>query len=171
MKIIILENIKGLGNKWDIKDVKDGYARNFLLPKKMAQIATKEAVMSIKKQKEEIGQHRDELKDAAEKAAKKFSGKEFHFYPEIGENNEVFGSISKKDIKEAIEKELDFLREDLRVQISKKIKVDLTRSLKELGIHEVKIKFGGDVEFAISAILNRDHNHTQLIQLQKAKIL
>src|SRR3989337_292812 len=112
MKVIILEKFKGLGNKWDIKDVKDGYARNFLLPKKMAQIATKEAVMSIKKQKEEIGQHRDELKDAAEKAAKKFSGKEFHFYPEIGENNEVFGSISKKDIKETIEKELDFLREN-----------------------------------------------------------
>lgn len=159
MKIILLQDIKSFGKKFDVKEVKNGYARNFLLPKKMAQIATVEAVNNIKKQKKAAEQHHDELKDAMEKTAKKLSNREFHFYPEIGENNEVFGSVSKKDIKEAIEKELDFLHENLRPQIAEKIKVNLTRSLKELGIHEVKVKLGGDVEFTINAILNRDHNH------------
>lgn len=159
MKIILLQDIKNLGKKNDIKNVSDGYARNFLLPKKMAQIATKESVRGVEKQKEATERHRDELKDAMEKIAKKLSGREFHFYPEIGENNEVFSSISKKDIKEAVERELDFLREDLKSSIFGKIKINLTKSLKELGIHEIKINLGGNIEFSINAVLNRDNNH------------
>lgn len=159
MKVILLQDIKNLGKKYEVKNVSDGYARNFLLPKKMAQIATEEAIKKIKEQKEIIEHHRDELKDALEQTAKKLSSKEFHFYPEIGENNEVFGSISKKDIEKAIKEELNFLQENLRPQVAEKIKVNLTKSLKKLGIHEVKIKLGGDIEFAINAILNRDHNH------------
>lgn len=158
MKVILLQDVKKLGNKNNVKNVSDGYARNFLLPKKMAKIATKEAVNNVSRKKEEIGRQRDELKDAAEKIAKNLSGKEFHFYPEIGENNEVFSPINKKEIEDAIKKEIDFLRENLMVGIFKKIKINLVKSLKELGIHEIKIKIGGEIEFPIKVILNRDNN-------------
>lgn len=155
MKIILLENIKGIGNKWDIKQVKNGYARNFLLPKKLAKIATKEAVKGIEKEKAALKKRADNLKDALEEVAKKFSGKEFYFYPEIGEHQEVFTPVGKSDIKEAMEKRLDFVEENLRKEVSKKIKINLTRSLKELGSHPIGVSLSGNVKFEIIAVLNQ----------------
>ena len=65
MKVILLENIKGLGNKFDVKKVADGYARNFLLPKDLAKIATDETVKALGKQKAAAEKQREELRISA----------------------------------------------------------------------------------------------------------
>lgn len=156
MKIILLQDIKSLGKKYDIKNVSDGYARNFLIPKGLAKISTETAVKEIKKQKEELSDRQDKLKLAVEKTAKKLSGKEFHFYPEVGEKHEVFSAIGKKDVKKAIEDFLIFIPADFKKEIFDKIKINLPRSIKTLGNHQVEIGIGSEKKIEISVVLNNN---------------
>lgn len=156
MKIILLQDIKSLGKKYDIKNVSDGYARNFLIPRGLAKISTETAVKEIKKQKEELSDRQDKLKSTVEKTAEKLSGKEFHFYPEVGEKHEVFSAIGKKDVKKAIEDFLIFIPADFRKEIFDKIKINLPRSIKTLGNHQVEIEIGREKKIEISVVLNNN---------------
>ncbi len=156
MKVILLENIKSLGQKYDIKNVSDGYARNFLIPRGLAKISTETAVKEIKKQKEELSNRQDKLKSAVEKTAEKLSGKEFHFYPEVGEKHEVFSAIGKKDVKKSIEDFLTFIPADFKKEIFDKIKINLPRSIKTLGNHQVEIEIGSGKKIEISVVLNNN---------------
>ncbi len=153
MKVILSQDIRGLGKKYDVKNVSDGYARNFLIPKKLAKLATETAVRDIEEQKKELTCRQDKLKSALEKTAERLSGKEFHFYPEVGEKHEVFSSVGKKDVKNAIDDFLTFIPADLKKEISDKIKINLLRSIKTLGSHQVKIELG-EKKFEISVVLN-----------------
>lgn len=156
MKVILLQDIKSFGKKYDIKNVSDGYARNFLIPRGLAKISTETAVKEIKKQKEELSNRQDKLKSAVEKTAEKLSGKEFHFYPEVGEKHEVFSAIGKKDVKKAIEDFLTFIPVDFRKEIFNKIKINLPRSIKTLGNHQVEIEIGSEKKIEISVVLNNN---------------
>jgi large subunit ribosomal protein L9 len=148
MKVILLQDIKGLGQKHEVKNVKDGYARNFLLPKKLAKIATVEAIKTLDKQKAAAEKHKQELKETVEKLAEKLSGQEFHFYPQIGRKGELFGSVRKDDVKQAIE---DKFEEAKKFDLD----VGLNRSLKEVGEYEVMIHLDHGVKTKIRVIVNQ----------------
>ncbi|MEK7657915.1 MAG: 50S ribosomal protein L9 [Patescibacteria group bacterium] len=156
MKIILLQDIKSFGKKYDIKNVSDGYARNFLIPRGLAKISTETAVKEIKKQKEELSNRQDKLKSTVEKTAEKLSGKEFHFYPEVGEKHEVFSAIGKKDVKKSIEDFLTFIPADFKKEIFDKIKINLPRSIKTLGNHQVEIEIESGKKIEISVVLNNN---------------
>ncbi len=154
MKIILLQDIKGIGKKHDIKDVSDGYAKNFLIPKKLAEIANNKTVNQAEKIKENIKKHQILLENGIKQSIQKISGHDFHFYAETGKKGEVFSSITKKDIKDAIENTLNFFDTNLKNEISNKIKINLERSIKTLGEHPVKITLGEE-KFEINAVINQ----------------
>ncbi len=150
MKIILLQDIKGVGEKYDVKNVSDGYARNFLFPKGLAKIAVEEEVKKLEIQKAASEKQQQETEIVLDELAKKLLGKEFHFYPEVGKKGEVYDSVKKESVKKAILNSIaDFkIPED-------EIEIILERPLRTLGEHEVKVKLGQKAKTTIKAILNK----------------
>jgi len=103
MKIILLQDIKNLGKKFEVKEVKNGYARNFLFPQKLAVAATAAALKNLTKQKEQWEvQHQKFIQELKEEA-KKLEGETLIFNLRIDQKEKVFGSVSKNDIEKALE--------------------------------------------------------------------
>ncbi len=113
MKVILLKDVKSLGKKGDLVNASDGYARNYLIPKKLAEQATENNVHILNNKKE--AERRQKLKELeeAQKLAKSLMGKEIKFKVKIGENGRLFGSITSKDISEK-------LKEQYNMDIDKK---------------------------------------------------
>lgn len=132
MKLVLLADVKPLGKKNDIVDVSDGYAKNFLLPKKLAIIADAKAINEIKN-KEAARLHAIEVeKAAANEVAKKLEGVIVKIYMTAGEDNRLFGSVTSKDIIDALEK-------NHGIVIDKK-KVVLDKPIKAYGTYEINVK-------------------------------
>lgn len=156
MKIVFLQDVKGVGRKRDIKEVSEGYAKNFLIPRGLAKVADDKIIKNVEKENISIKMQEDNLEKIKEVIIKKIGGKEFHFYTDIGEHKEVFKPITKNDVFDAVKKALNFILEKaLKEKILEKMRVNMTRSLKELGEHEIEINLGGDRKFKILAIINQ----------------
>ncbi len=126
MKVILLKDIRGLGKKWDIKDVSEGYARNFLLSKNLVLPATSE---NLKKRNQWIENEEKELAEV-KKMAEKLAQEKIEFMVKKGSKGEIFSSVTKDDIKEELLKK--------GFQISQ---VDLEKPLKTIGENKVWITF------------------------------
>ncbi len=150
MKVILLQDINRVGKKLEIKNVSDGYARNYLIPKGLAKIATNKVVKDIQIKTVVEEKHKEEAKKELENFANTLDEKEFHFYQKVGDKKEVFGSVTKKDIEEIIIKKLP---EKIYGKI--KIEVNLPKSLKTLGEHEVEINLGPGIKKKIKVVLNQ----------------
>jgi len=140
MKVILLEDIKSLGKKFDIKNVSDGYARNFLLPKKMVQIATPAALTKIKIQKESEEKNKAKQLDELKKIAKALENQELTFVLKVGDKDEVFGSINIDKIVETLNSK------GFKIE---KHQIKLNAPLKSLGEHLIEIKFDQEIETKI----------------------
>ena len=102
MKVILLQDIKGTGKKDQILEISDGYARNYLLPRKMAKEATAEALNSLEKSRS-ADRHREEVrKQEAEKRARELKGKVIQIEVQGGENGKLYGSITNDQIAAAL---------------------------------------------------------------------
>ncbi|MDI6602867.1 MAG: 50S ribosomal protein L9, partial [Patescibacteria group bacterium] len=144
MRVILLQDIEKLGKKYEIKEVKAGYARNFLIPKGLAKPATKEALKWLESQKEiEEKKAEEELKKIQE-IATIVDGQEITIPVKVGEEGQLFESITAQKISERL-KEMGF-------EI-KKSQVDLAKPIKELGEFPVKIKFEHNLEAEIKVII------------------
>ncbi len=132
MKVILLKDVKGLGKAREIKEVSDGYARNCLIKQGLAEEATAVKVnsLNIKKGAEEY--HRQEEIKALKEEAKNLNGKEITLKIKCGENGKIFGSVTTKEIADAIN--------ELGFKVDKK-KILLKDSIKNLGVYTVDIKF------------------------------
>ncbi len=131
MKIILTKDVKALGKSGEIKEVSDGYAKNYLLKNGLAKLATNANVAENKAQKDAADFHYTEQKKEAENLAEKLKGKVVRLAIKCGENGKIFGSITAQNISEALEK--------IGFDIEKK-KIDLSSPIKTIGIHEVEIK-------------------------------
>ncbi len=139
MKIILLQNVKNLGKIGDIKDVSEGYARNFLIPKKLAEIATKEAIKKIEAQKEkEMNQKIAEFKKLKEIADKLKTKKITILVKE--KEGKLFGSITAKNIAEELKKE--------NLNISEK-NIIIEEAIKKVGNFEIEIKLSNEIRTKI----------------------
>ena len=136
MKVILLKDVKSLGKKGDLVNASDGYARNYLIPKKLAEQATENNVHILNKKKE--AERRQKLKELeeAQKLAKSLMGKEIKFKVKIGENGRLFGSITSKDISEK-------LKEQYNMDIDKKKIV--AETIRQTGVYEAEIKIYPEV--------------------------
>lgn len=132
MKVILKEDIKGVGKKDQIINANDGYARNFLFPKNLAVPADKGNLTNLQSKKTSE-EHRKELeRDKAKETAKKIEGILLKLPVKSGENGKVFGSITAKEIAENLEKQY-------KIIVDKK-KINLQEPIKNLGIFNIEIK-------------------------------
>jgi len=132
MKIILLQDEKKLGKKGDIIEASEGYARNYILPKKIGVEATAKNMNDLKLQKANADKLAQESLDAAKALAAELETKQVVVKVKGGEGGKVFGSVSTKEIAAAC-------KEQCNIEIDKK-KIQLSESLKSFGSYEVAIK-------------------------------
>ena len=137
MKVILLEDVKSLGKKGEIVNVNDGYARNFILPKKLGLEATSKNLNDLKLQKQNDEKVAQEKLDAAKALAEEIKEKSITVKIQAGVEGRVFGSISSKEI--ALE-----AKKQLGMDIDKK-KIVIPDAIKSLGTYNVNIKLHKDV--------------------------
>ena len=124
MKVILKENIKGVGKKDEIINASDGYARNFLFPKNLAVEANAENLSKLKAKNESKEYQKEQEKEAAKKIADKMAKIQLKIQVKAGENGKIFGGVSSKEIAENLDKK----------------KIDLKETIKTLGVRTVEIK-------------------------------
>lgn len=144
MKVILLQDIEDLGKKYEIKEVKDGHARNLLLPKKMARPATKEALKWLNDRKEIIDKEIEEDLKKEQAIASELDGIEVNIAVKVGEEGQFFESINTQKISERL-KEMGF-------EI-KKSQIKLESPIKELGEFPININLNHNLEAEIKLIV------------------
>ncbi len=141
MKVILLKDVKGIGKVNEIKEVSDGYARNFLIKKGLAEEATAVKVNSLNIKLDSQDYHRQEEIKALKEEAKKLDGKTVVAKLKSGENGKIFGSVTAKEIADGINA--------LGFSVDKK-KVLLKDAIKNFGEYKVEVKFLPDVSAKIT---------------------
>ncbi len=136
MKVILLKDVKALGKAEEIKEVSDGYARNYLFKNGLAKEATSEGINSIRIKKETEAFKDAEKKRLAIEARNKINGITVDVFVKCGEKGKVFGSVTSQAIADAVNK--------AGFEIDKKMLV-LKDSIKNVGLYEVEVKFMPDV--------------------------
>ena len=145
MKVILLENVKGQGKKGEMVNVSDGYARNFLLPKKLAMEATTDAI-NAKKIADDAAKRRHDLeKQAALDLSKKLSEMPVKIQAKAGNGGKLFGSVTTKEISEA-------LKAQYKIDIPK-AKLTLDEPIKTFGTFEVKAKLFTEVNGILKVVV------------------
>ncbi|MDT7042095.1 50S ribosomal protein L9 [Candidatus Nitronereus thalassa] len=144
MKVILQENVDNLGYVGDILDVADGYARNFLLPRKKAAEANPRNVKALEHAKRVTGHKAKQVEEGMKGEAEKLSGVSLTFEVKAGKDGKLFGSITSKDIEERL------LADGFEVD---RRKIQLGQPLKELGTSAVAIKLFREISAQISVTL------------------
>ncbi len=145
MKIILIQDVDGLGKKYDVKNVNDGYARNYLIPNNLAKQATEDALKWLEIQSEIVQEKQEEDLKKTQGMASKIDGMELNFSVEVGDKGQLFESIGEQKIKEA-------LKEEAGVDLSKK-QIKLKEPIKEKGEFPVRISFDHNLEANIKIII------------------
>ena len=132
MKVLLKENIKGVGKKDEVINASDGYARNFLFPKNLAVEANEENMSKLKAKQDSNAFKKSQEKEEAEKIADKLSKILLKIKVKAGANGKIFGGVSSKEIAENLEKQY-------QIKVDKK-KIDLKDTIKTLGTFSIEIK-------------------------------
>lgn len=147
MKVILLQDIEKLGKQYEIKEVANGHARNFLIPKGLVKQATKEALEWLEVQKEITKKKAEEELKTVQEIASKIDGLEVIIPIKIGEDGQLFEKITSQKISEKL-KEIGF-------EIAKN-RIELEEPIKEIGEFPVKIKFSHNLEAEINVIVTEE---------------
>ncbi len=132
MKVILLQDVKGTGKKDQIVEASDGFARNYLIPRKMAREATSEAINAIEKSKS-ADKHREDVRRAeAEERSRKLKGKVVQLTMRGGENGKLYGAVTNDQIAEA-------LKQQHGIEIDKR-KIEMEEPIKTAGQSFVTLK-------------------------------
>ena len=140
MKIILREDYKNLGESDEIVEVKPGFARNYLIPRKIAYPAKKSFLKMLEEEKRQKEHRKHKTKKLAEALAEKMKNVSVTISVSVGEEDKMFGSVTTQDIHDALLKQ--------EIDIDRK-KIILDDPIKELGIYSVPIKLHADVEAKI----------------------
>jgi large subunit ribosomal protein L9 len=146
MKVILLERVERLGAIGDVVSVKDGFARNFLLPRSKALRASNTNLKVFEAQRASIEARNAEAKAAAEKAGSKLDGETYVMIRSAGESGQLYGSVSGRDVADAI------MSEGGKIDRSQ---VVLDKPIKTLGVHEVKVRLHAEVAVTVKINIAR----------------
>ncbi|MGF6920777.1 50S ribosomal protein L9 [Paraburkholderia sp. 40] len=149
MQIILLEKVVNLGSLGDIVKVKDGYARNFLIPNKKARRATKEALAEFEVRRAELEKHAAEKLAAAQAQGEKLAGQTVQVNQKAGVDGRLFGSVTNADIAEALGKQ-GFAVEKSQVRLPE-------GPLKMVGEHPVQVSLHTDVLVDVTVAVIGEH--------------
>tara|TARA_B110000003_G_C16274520_1_gene388345 strand:+ start:93 stop:557 length:465 start_codon:yes stop_codon:yes gene_type:complete len=149
MQIILLENIKNLGQIGDVVNVKNGFGRNFLIRQKKALYATKDNIKEVNKTKEELNRKDLDIKKEAKKISEQINNQKITIFKLVTENNELYGSVKPTEISKII-----FDKYNVEIQPSQ---IDLENEIKAIGSFKGKINLHPEIEANI------------LIEVEKSK--
>ena len=153
MEIILLERIEKLGGMGDIVGVKDGYARNFLLPRKKALRATPENMQRFEREREALEKLNSDRRDAAGSAATRLEGESIILIRQASDTLQLYGSVSARDIAEAMaERGAEVRRQQVR----------LDRPIKSLGVHDVRIALHPEVTVTVKVNVARSPEEAEI---------
>lgn len=136
MKVILTEEIRGLGTRGDIVTVKDGYARNFLIPKNLAREATTGNLKQIEHERRKWALLAQEEKNAAQKSADAVKGTKIVIEKRVGEHGHLFGSVTANEIADALEAK--------GINVDKR-RIELGSPIKNVGVHDVEVRLHREV--------------------------
>jgi large subunit ribosomal protein L9 len=140
MKVILTEEIRGLGTRGDVVTVKDGYARNYLIPKNLAQEATNSNLKAIEHQRRKWALLAQEEKNAAQKQADRVKGVKIQIEKRVGEHGHLFGSVTANEIADALMEK--------GIEVDKR-RIELGSPIKNIGLHDVEVRLHRDVTASI----------------------
>jgi large subunit ribosomal protein L9 len=148
MKVVLLEDIPGKGKAGEIRDVSKGYAKNFLLPRGLALIATSAVIKQV-----ESGLERKKLEESIDQEklvelAQQIEGREIRFRARIGGGERLFGSITAADVAEELSQAIGSV-------IDKK-KIDIEKPFHQTGSYEVVVKLAGDIKPRITVVIEKE---------------
>ena len=147
MRVILLKDIENLGKKYEIKEVKNGYARNFLIPKGLVKIATKENLKRLESQKEKEEEKAEEALKKIQALATAINGQEIIIPVKVGKEGQLFESVTSQKIYEKLK--------EAGLKIKRK-QIELPQPIKGLGEFPVKIKFDHNLEGEIVVITTEE---------------
>ena len=145
MKVILLEDVKALGKKGQIVNVNDGYARNFILPKKLGVEANNKNLNDLKLKKANDEKIAQEQLEEAQELGKKIEAGKVELAIKVGEGGRTFGSVSTKEIAAAVKEQMGY-------DIDKK-KIQLKEAIKTLGTHNVPVKLHTKVTAVLKVVV------------------
>ena len=145
MKVVLLQDVKALGKKGDVVEVKEGYAKNMLLPKKLGIEATPKALNDLKLQKANADKKAAEALAAAKELAAQLESVPVKVAVKMGAGGKVFGSVSTKEIAEAIQKEMG-------LEVDKK-KISADGAIKDAGTYTVNVKLHPEVTAKVKVLV------------------
>ena len=148
MKVILLQDVKSLGKKGEIVNVNDGYARNFILPKKLGAEATAKNLDDLKLQKNNEKKVAQENLDAAKELAAELAAGKVELAIKVGEGGRTFGSVSSKEIAAAV-------KDQMKLDVNKK-KIVLKENIKTLGTHIVNVKLHPEVTAELKVVVKEE---------------
>jgi large subunit ribosomal protein L9 len=140
MKVILIDEIRGLGSRGDVVNVKDGYARNYLLPKNLAREATPGNMKSVDQERKKWALLAQKEKEIAAKAADVVKGTKITVQKRVGENGQLFGSVTANEIADALNAK--------GLEVDKR-RIELAHPIKSLGTHDVEVRLHRDVSAQI----------------------
>lgn len=141
MKVILLQDIVGLGKKYDVKNVSDGYARNFLFPRKLAKLATPKAIKAVESEKKRLEEERKVQEDILQKNLEDLKDLKVVWDGKNNEKGHLFAGIHSQDISK-------ILKEQSHLDIPAEL-IQLEKPIKKTGQHKIKVK---DKEFILEVI-------------------
>lgn len=145
MKVIFIQDVKGQGKQGEIKEVSDGYARNFLIPKGLAEEATKTRLKEIEERSEKQRKTLEREKAEAVKLKQMLDGKEVTIKARTGSGEKLFGAVTPKEVAET-------LQQQFKIKVDRK-KIELHDPIKHLGEYPVKIKIYPSIQAEIKVIV------------------
>jgi len=149
MKVILLQDVENLGKKYDVKDVADGHARNFLFPQKLAEVASEAAIKRLETRKQEEIKIAEEDLTATELLVGQLDGQEIEILAKVDESGKLYGSITSAKIVKALA-DKGFL--------IKRNQVKLAEPIKETGDFEVALELEHGLEAKIKVIVGEEVN-------------
>jgi large subunit ribosomal protein L9 len=152
MKVILLERVERLGGLGDTVSVKDGFARNYLLPRHKALRATEGNLRVFEAQRSDIEARNAKTKEAAEASAGGLEGSSYILIRQAGESGQLYGSVSGRDVSDAIE------AAGGKVDRSQ---VVLDKPIKTLGVHEVKLRLHAEVTVTVTVNIARSQDEAE----------
>ena len=148
MEVLLLKDIEQLGEAGEIKRVANGYARNFLIPRGLAVIATPGAVKQVELQLESDARREAKELDEAQALAQALDGRTVTFQARAGESDRLYGSITNANIADA-------LSEQAEQEVDRR-KIEMEEPLKELGTHAITIRLAPGAEAKVTVVIERE---------------
>jgi large subunit ribosomal protein L9 len=152
MKVILLERLEGWGALGDVVNVKDGFARNFLLPRQKALRANAANLKVFEVQRGEIEARNAKAREAAGRSGEKLDGTSYVLIRQAGESGQLYGSVSGRDVADAVNAEGGKVERSMVV---------LDKPIKTLGVHEVKVRLHPEVVVAVSVNVARSQDEAE----------